>query len=361
MKTKNLFRVAFVAAVCVSFFSSCDPTDDNNTTPEISTGLFTLNQGGFGKNNASLTYYDFANGFASNYVFEDKNNRGLGDTGQDMIKYGSKIYIAMYKSSLIEVVNAKSGVSIKSIPMKNAQDASSSPRSLVALNGKVYISLYDGHVAKLDTVTLMVEKTITVGPNPEGITIANNKLYVANSGGMQMVMDSTVSVIDLVTFSETKKIKVNVNPGTLKADAYGDVYVVSSGDYGAKPGKFQRIEAGTDKVSDIAVAVKGFDIVGDKAYMYNFEYDANWAVANKTVKIYDVKTDKLLTDNVITATTLDKTPYGINVDPVSKNIFVGVTDYVNNGKMYCFGEDGVLKYTFTTGVNPTKIVFTTNK
>jgi hypothetical protein len=68
-----------------------------------------------------------------------------------------------------------------------------------------------------------------------------------------------------------------------------------------------------------------------------------------------------LTDNVIATTTLDKTPYGINVDPVSKNIFVGVTDYVNNGKMYCFGEDGVLKYTFTTGVNPTKVVFITNK
>ncbi|OIP81318.1 MAG: hypothetical protein AUK44_10300 [Porphyromonadaceae bacterium CG2_30_38_12] len=361
MKTKNLFRVAFVSALGVSMFSSCDPTEDNKQTPELGTGLYVLNEGAYGNNNSSLTYYDFTTEVASNSVFEDKNNRGLGDTGQDMLKYGSKIYIAVYNSSVIEVINAKTGLSMKQIAMKNVQNTSSSPRSLAATGGKVYISLYDGHVAKLDTTTLTVEKTIAVGPNPEGIAIANNKLYVANSGGIQAVKDSTISVIDLVTFTETKKIKVNINPGTVKTDSYGDVYVVSSGDFYLIPGKFQRIEAGTDKVSDIAVAVKGVDIVGDKAYIYNFEYDENWAVANKTIKIYDVKQEKLLTDNILTTITLEKTPYGINVDPLSKNIYVGTTDYVNNGKMYCFGEDGSLKYTFTTGVNPTKIVFITNK
>lgn len=359
MKTKKLFRAVLILAVCVPFFSSCDP--EKTETPEINSGLIVLNEGVYNKNNASLTFYDFSNGFASNYVFEDKNNRGLGDTGQDMIKYGSKIYIAVSKSSIVEVVNAKTGVSVKSIPMKNAVNVSSSPRALVAANGKVYISLFDGHVAKLDTASLTVDKTIAVGPNPEGVTIANNKLYVANSGGMQAVMDSTISVIDLASFAEVKKIKVNVNPIKIKADAYGDIYVLSSGDYFMKPAKFQRIEAVTEKVSDIAVGAKGIDIVGDKAYIYNFDYDANWAVANKTIKIYDVKNEKLLNDNVASTTTFEKIPYGINVDPISKNIYLGVTDYENNGKIYCFGEDGSFKYTFTTGVNPTKVIFVSNK
>ena len=54
---------------------------------------------------------------------------------------------------------------------------------------------------------------------------------------------------------------------------------------------------------------------------------------------------------------IEKTPYCIDVNPVTKDIYVGDTDYVNNGKMYCFGNDGTLKTTFNVGVNPCKTVF----
>jgi YVTN family beta-propeller protein len=232
----------------------------------------------------------------------------------------------------------------------------SSPRSLTSANGKVYIVQYDGHVTQLDTINLTLGKTITVGANPDASVIANNKLYVANTGGMAAVMDSTISVIDLTTFTETKKIKINLNPAGLKADGYGDIYVVSNGDYKKIPGKFQRIEAGTDKVTDIDIKVKNFDIVGDNAYISNFDYDANWAAANKTVGIYDVKNEKLVNANII-STEIIKTPYCIDVNPVTKDIYLGVTDYVNNGEMYCFKEDGTLNFAFTTGLNPSKTVF----
>jgi YVTN family beta-propeller protein len=232
----------------------------------------------------------------------------------------------------------------------------SSPRSLTAANGKVYIVQYDGHVTQLDTTNLSLGQTITVGANPDASVISNNKLYVANTGGMAAVMDSTISVIDLSTFKEIKKIKINLNPAGIKADNYGDIYVVSNGDYKKIPGKFQRIEAGTDKVTDIDVKVRNFDIVGDNAYISNFEYDANWAAANKTVAIYDVKTEKLVNANIV-STEIIKTPYCIDVNPVTKDIYLGVTDYTNNGQMYCFKEDGTLNFSFTTGLNPSKTIF----
>jgi len=232
----------------------------------------------------------------------------------------------------------------------------SSPRSLTAANGKVYIVQYDGHVTQLDTANLSLGKTITVGANPDASVIVNNKLYVANTGGMAAVMDSSISVIDLSTFKETKKIKINMNPAGIKADSYGDIYVVSNGNYKTISGKFQRIEAGTDKVTDIAVAVKNFDIVGDNAYISNFEYDANWAAANKTVAVYDVKNEKLVSANIV-STDIAKTPYCIDVNPITKDIYLGVTDYTNNGKMYCFKEDGTFNFEFTTGINPSKTVF----
>jgi len=359
MTTTKIISSLFLSALCATFFTSCESKDDSVESPEISTGVFVLNQGKFEANNAGLTYYDFATGTASTDVFSAKNNRGLGDTGQDMIKYGSNIYIAVYKSSIIEVVNIKTGMSTKSIPMKNAAGTSSSPRSLTSANGKVYIVLYDGHVTELDTLSLTLGKTIAVGANPDASVIVNNKLYVANTGGMSAVKDSTISVINLSSFTETKKITVNMNPGTIKADSYGDIYVVSKGNYGLIPGKFQRIEAGTDKVSDIDLKVQNFDIVGDQAYISNFDYDASWQAVNKTIALYDVKNEKLLKANIVNTEIL-KTPYCINVDPTSKDIYLGVSDYSNLGKMYCYAQDGTFKFSFATGLNPAKVVFISN-
>ncbi len=350
MKTTKLVSALLLASATLPFFTSCDPKQGNIDTPTISTGVFVLNEGQYGKNNSSVTYYDFSTSFPSSDIFMEKNNRGLGDTGQDMIKYGSNLYIAVSGSNVLEVLDAKSGISKKQITV-------SSPRSLSAANGKVYIVLFDGHVTQLDTTSLTLGTSIAVGSNPEGSVISNNKLYVANSGGLAMINDSTVSVIDLSTFIESKKIKVNLNPVLVKADANGDVYVVSRGNYYDIPGKFQRIEAGTDKVTDTNVKAQNFSISGDVAYIYNFEYDANWQVVNNTIATYDVKNEKLLNANFISD--INKTPYCIAADPTNNDIYLGVTDYITNGKMFCYDSTGKLKFSFTTGISPSKVVFIT--
>lgn len=361
MNTKKiLFGLLFTATV-LPFFTSCEENDPTPTVPEISTGLMVLNQGGFMKNNASLTYFDLATNTASNDVFGAKNSRGLGDTGQDIIKYGSKIYIAMYNSSTIEIINANTSASIKQIAMKNESNQPSSPRALAAYYGKIYITLYDGHVAQLDTTSLTITKTIAVGANPEGIAVANNKLYVANSGGMAAKHDSTISVIDPVLFKEERKIKVAINPIVIKADKYGDLYVISNGNYYDIPAAFQRIEAGTEKVTTIATKAVNFTIDEDNLYLYSYEYDDTWTMVNKKYSLYNVKTEQITNTNLIASDALAKVPYSIDVNPINKDIFIGETDYLNTGKMYCFGADGKLKYSFAVGVNPAKTVFITNK
>jgi len=233
MKTKSILVSLLLTTALTGLFSSCDSKSDSpQVDPAISTGVYVLNEGKFKDNNASLTYYDLTTSTATADVFTTKNNRGLGDTGQDILKYGSKIYIAVYSSSRIEVLDAATGISKKAFPMLNVNGQPSSPRSFAALNGKVYITLFDGHVAQLDTTSLLIEKTISVGSNPDGIAVANNRLYVANSGGMAAVNDSTISVIDPVSFTVTGTIKVVINPSVIKADAYGDLYVISLGNYG---------------------------------------------------------------------------------------------------------------------------------
>ena len=148
-------------------------------------------------------------------MFATENGRGLGDTANDMLIYGSKMYIAVNKSATIEVTDL-SGKSLKTISPKDESNVPQQPRMLTAAGGNVYVTLFDGHLACIDTTSMEIVKKVKVGPNPEGVCELNGKLYVANSGGYNLVQDSTLSVVDMNTFEEVEKIVVTINPKTIQ-------------------------------------------------------------------------------------------------------------------------------------------------
>ena len=163
----------------------------------LSSGLVVLCEGLFQQNNATLSWINTGTGGISNDLFEEKTGRHLGDTGNDLKKYGGKVYIVVTLSSTIEVMDATTFAPLKQIEMLNGAVAKQ-PRSIAFYGSKAYVTCYDGFVDVIDTSSLNVVQRIPVGSNPEGLYIANNKLYVSNSGGLNMSqMDSTVSVIDL--------------------------------------------------------------------------------------------------------------------------------------------------------------------
>ena len=358
MKSISFFKKATYLLLLVHFFSACTNDNKEIQTPTVSTGLLVLNQGSYAGNNAELTYYDFTTSTATNDFFYSKNRIGLGDTGQDILKYGSKIYIAVYGSNLIDVVDL-TGLSKKQIVLKDANGNTQSPRSLASYNGKIYATLFDGFVARIDTATYEASE-LAVGANPEGIAITNGKIYVANSGGMHFPnYAKTVSVISLSTFTEIKKIDVAVNPGKMQADAYGDVYLISVGNYGDIPYTFQRINSSTDQVTTISDVVPyNFTIFGDKAYCYYYSYTTK----EKKFMVYDVKNEAVLTQSFITDnTTIETIPYSINVNPANGDVYIGESDGQTTGKVNCYSSAGKFKFSFNAGYQPTGIAFITNK
>jgi len=359
MKSFSIAKKFLYLLLALPFLTSCEKEETTGEVPTVSYGLFVLNQGSWSGNNADLTYYDFADSIASNDFFKANNNRGLGDTGNDILRYGSKIYIAVYGSGVVEVVDLN-GFSKKQIVLKDAASKTQYPRALASHNGKVYVTLFDGFVAKIDTATLTSNGEVAVGPNPEGIAIANGKIYVANSGGMNWPnYDKTVSVIDIATFKELKKIEVTLNPDKMQADAYGDIYLISNGDYGTIPFTLQRINSTTDVVTKITDVVPyNFTISGDRAYCYYYSY----ATKEKKFMVYDVKEEKVITQSFIAnGTTIATIPYSIDVNPANGDVYIGESDGKTTGKMNCFSSAGVFKYSFEVGYQPTGIAFITNK
>ena len=76
---------------------------------------------------------------------------------------------------------------------------------------------------------------------------------------------------------------------------------------------------------------------------------------------YDLKNEKLLSDNFITDGTVVSSPNGIGVDPVTGDIYVGKSNKKNNGDVYVFSSEGKLKSQFETLPYPADFVFMTNK
>ncbi len=353
MKSFKLKTLLYAFAF-ISFFTACrdDKTDPEPQPQPVAErkGLYVLSEGLFNANNSSLSYYNYENKELVDDQFKLQNDRGLGDTANDIAVYGSKMYIVVNVSSTVEVADAKTAKSIKQIDFKD-NGVGRQPRYIVFDKNKAYISSYDGTVAVMDTASLQIEKYIKVGRNPEQMAISNGKLYVANSGGLDYPnYDNTVSVIDLATETEIKKIEVVMNPRIVAADSYGDVYVISTGNYGDVKSSMAIINSSTNEVKNQAAFSGGsMAINGDLAYI---------TASGGKIKVYNVKTETLEKENFIADGTKISTVYGVTVDSITGEVFVtDAKNYVTKGEVTCFDPTGTKKYSIQTGINPNKVVF----
>lgn len=371
LSDKNILRIIVLLFV----MQSCkkDPVEPSVVPPlvkpdTISTvdttyttkGIYVLNEGLFNMNNSTLTYYNFSDSAAQTDYFNLQNGRKLGDTGNDIKIYGNKMYIIVNVSSQLEVVNPLTGKSIKQIPFFNG-DKPRQPRYIAFNGAKAFVCSFDGTVAVIDTATLEVEKFITVGRNPDGIAVANNKVYVSNSGGLDYPnYDSTVSVIDIATHAEIKKIGVRINPYIIVPDKYGDLYVISRGNYGSVKMCLQVIDSKTDKIKYTFPGFEALNLAvnGDTAYVYYYDFMTG---SGSKIMLIDVKNETIIRDNFITDGTKIETVYGIEVNKQSGDVFI--TDahgFTNTGELLCFSSEGKKKYSFKAGLNPSHIAFLTN-
>ena len=334
-------------------------------------GFYLLNEGNMGSNKCTLDYYDYASGVYSKNIFASRNPgvvQELGDVGNDLQIYGGRLYAVVNCSNLVEVMDLGTARHIGQVSIPNC-------RSIVFKDGYAYVSSYAGpveidpnsrlgYVAKIDTTNLQVVDNCTVGYQPEEMAIVGNSLYVANSGGYRVPnYDNTVSVVDLHSFQEVLKIEVAPNLHRMEADAYGNIWVSSRGDYYDIPSMTFVISTESNTVIDNLelLACTDMTLCGDSLYVYSNTWNYFTQSSDVNYAIVDVKTHQVVTRRFITDGTEEQfqNPYGIAVNPNTREIFVtDARDYVTPGKLYCFSPDGVLKWKANTGDIPSRIVFT---
>ena len=375
MKFRNALFIIAIACVVFSCRKVLPPQppviDIVDTAANLShvKGLYVLNEGNMGSNSCTLDYFDYASGKYTCNIFPTRNPevvKELGDVGNDLQIYGSKLYAVINCSHLVEVMDAASARHIATIEIPNG-------RYLTFHNGKGYVSSYSGpvsidpnarlgYVAEFDTASLQVTREVAVGYQPEELVVVNNNLYVANSGGYRVPnYDRTVSVIDLTTFTEIQKIDVAINLHRLRKDAYDRIYVTSRGDYQGVGANTYVIDAATNTVSDtLNFAASNLCIAGDSLYFINVGWNNNTGANTISYGLYDVKQKRQVATNFITDGTEQqiKRPYGITVNPENHDIFVSdAQNYLVPGTLYCFTVQGKLKWQATTGDIPAHFAF----
>ncbi|MDR0559031.1 MAG: YncE family protein [Prevotellaceae bacterium] len=370
---KRLYFVCIIIALSFSSpFLSCRNGDDTvipSAGTPVGKGFYLLNEGNMGTNKASLDYYDYETEEYYKNIFPERNPhiiKDLGDVGNDLKIYGGKMYAVINCSNRIEIMDADSARHIASIDIPNC-------RNITFYKGYAYVSSYAGpvqtdpnarlgYVARIDTASLKIIDTCTVGYQPDEMTVRNDKLYIANSGGYRYPdYDNTVSVIDLNTFREIKKIQVAINLNRITADSYGNIYVISGGDYKNIKSNLYIIDLQDNVSAPFNIEASRMALCRDSLYvlcgMDRYRLSGN---VNASYIIINTKTKSIVSRQFIDDEAKQQIimPYGIAVNPETGEIYItDARDYVLPGRLYCFTHEGKIKREIITGDIPSVIAF----
>ncbi|HUI65392.1 MAG TPA: YncE family protein [Bacteroidota bacterium] len=343
-------RVMMLIGILGAFPFGCvqNPTSAIQEIPIPSAqGVYIINQGNFGRANATLSYFDLQSFRVYNDVFGSVNGKVLGDVAQSMSVRGGTGYIVVNNSQKIEVIDLASNVNTSTIPTGSG----SSPEEMVFASDTVALvtDLYANQALVVNLRTRALIGAIGVGENPVGIVIAAGKAYVANSG---FGNGKTVSVISLSSMSVIRTITVSDNPNGIELTPSGMVYAVCTGSYDFS-------NPANDTPAKIMVIDPSSDAVVDSIYIGGHASDI--AIGADGTGYIPTTTEVLQIDtrvHTVTGTFKTGVFYAVGVELSSGDVYLAdAKDFVQPGTVSVFEPNGELRTQFNVGIIPGAFAF----
>ncbi len=342
-------------------FSSCSNDEEWNTTGDgkvemtSSARAFILNEGNMNKNNSNIIYFDWMSGVVNaNDLFEAQNGKKLGDTGNDLIAVdNNKLVVAVNVSNYVALLDGygieKSRISFEQY--KNLGQV----RNLEEADGIVYAVSYGGYVSRIriNGNTLEYIDSLKVGVRPEDLTMNNGKLYVTLQGADYK--DNRLAVVDRdfkkVSYATVMQDPVHVYAmsGMLFVQGYGAMYDNPWGVYNPSTNNYTEF----GKATTLGMG---------QGVVYLIDSETNWSTYETTTTLasYNPKTgltDKNFFKNV-PAELATTAVYSASVNPYDGSIYLATSDYVSDGVIYVFDNQGNYQRKFSAGgINPHSITF----
>jgi YVTN family beta-propeller protein len=339
------------------------------------TGMYVLCEGNMGSNKCTLDFLDLTTAQYHRNIYSELNPetvKELGDVGNDIKVYGSRLWMIINCSNKVEVADVGTARRIGQVDIPNC-------RYLAFHDGYAYVSSFAGPVMgaeeqlglvyKVDTLTLEIAGRVEVGYQPEEMAVLDGKLYVVNSGGyMPPVYDNRVSVIDLNTFKVERTIEVGRNLHRCRADRYGQLWITSRGNYEDVPPRVYCMQQSSDGYvaigDEIDASISEMCLVGDSLYYIGTAWSEILQRNTVSYGIINVRTHQKAADHLSTAPEMSKIrlPYGIIVNPINRDFYImDAKNYVSSGELLHFLPDGTFDWSVRTGDIPAHAVFISSK
>jgi|688.fasta_scaffold03505_22 hypothetical protein len=204
-------------------------------------GLYILNEGAFGNNNAELSFYEIQNAKAYQDLYKTKNGKNLGDVAQSILWHADEMWISINNSGRVVILDTGTLIEKKQINLPY-------PRQMLEVHpGKIYIgSLYSQQIQVIDPRTYEHPFSISLPfKNPEQMIQHQGQIWVS----MWDTACSVLAVIDTANNQVIRQVPIQGRaPHGMVIDQEGHLWVLSGNKYKNKISYLQCIDPNTDQI-----------------------------------------------------------------------------------------------------------------
>jgi hypothetical protein len=332
--------------LCFSFvllLFGCTPDEDNfgprakNQVQNKVIGeksLIVLNEGNYTWNNASVFVYNPETQEIQKNVFQQTNNRPVGDVLQSMTQVGDTGILVVNNSGKLELVELPSFKSIASI------SGFVSPRyAHVVDNSHVLVTdLYSKTIQWVSLKEQKILQTIACNDWTESIT-GNNSIALVHSYNQKKLLPFRFSTMQLESplaidsvlaqYQVDDKVFVFTPRALFKVDLNA----------------FQTPQKLTEWTTSLSIKKVAVDLKNQKAYILaNDLFELDFSAQPAQLKTLIEADERIF--------------YGLAFDAQSGELYLSdARDYVQNGYVYRYTQSGELVHRFELGVIPQALYF----